>query len=232
MGPAPPASIKPTVADCVTTMKAADPEAPPQEFPSKVFRARDGKTRIDNGEQSVITDPGAKQSILLDHTAKEIRVIPFQPPPEPLPKPPEKPGGPETPAAGVAGFAKPVKVEDLGKKMIDGQEAEGKRFTYKPPKPPPPPKMPEAAPPGAPGVKPPELKAPEAAPPEPPDPEVISEVWTSTKLNVPVLTKTTSPFGEQICKCKYTEVEPPPTMFEIPAEYKKVEFPPPTPPQG
>ncbi|HLH39178.1 MAG TPA: hypothetical protein VKX39_08530 [Bryobacteraceae bacterium] len=46
------------------------------------------------------------------------------------------------------------------------------------------------------------------------------EVWTSTKLALPVLTKTIGPFGERVCVCKCAAVQTPAVMFEPPSGYK------------
>jgi hypothetical protein len=251
VSPNPPTKLPPVSGECLTVLKPPQPDAPQQEFPSKMFRAADGKTRMDYANVSVITDPQKQQSILLDHAAKEARVIPFTPP---KPAPPGIPGAP--PAVPVAKAEAP-KVEDLGKSFIEGHEVEGKKYTFQPPKMPPPPeppkppdmpKPPEMAkppempkPPGVP--KPPDLAkgAAVAKPPQPPTPPpmpempkppeppkpTVQEVWTSTKLKLPVLTKTQGSFGEQICKCKYSEAgEPAASLFQIPPDYKQVKLPP------
>jgi hypothetical protein len=103
-------------------------------------------------------------------------------------------------AAASALPSSPPNVEDLGKSFIDGLEVTGKRFTFQPP--------------SAPGL------------PVVPQAPTVSEVWTSTRLQLPVLTKTTGSFGEQTCRCKYTEsAEPAPSLFEIPPDYRQVEAP-------
>lgn len=45
------------------------------------------------------------------------------------------------------------------------------------------------------------------------------EVWTSTKLQMPVFTRTIGSFGVRTCICKCIQVEPPASMFQIPANY-------------
>jgi hypothetical protein len=58
--------------------------------------------------------------------------------------------------------------------------------------------------------------------PEPPALPTVTEVWTSTQLQIPVLTRITGPFGKQTCHCKnLSGAEPPPSLFEIPEGYKK-----------
>jgi hypothetical protein len=54
----------------------------------------------------------------------------------------------------------------------------------------------------------------------PPGGPVVSwEVWTSIKLQLPVMTRTIGNFGERTCICKCTPVQPPAEIFEIPAGY-------------
>ena len=214
-----------------------------------MFRAGDGKMRIDYGDTSMITDPAEKQSILLDHVRKEARVMPLPPAPPPVAGAP----APMPVAIGVPPGGD-VKVEELGKAFIDGQEVEGRKYTFTPPEPPKPPPMPEppkppempklpeipkppaAAVPKPPGVPAPPVPAPPvpsppmpeppAPPPIPPAP-IVTEVWTSTDLKLPVLTKTTSGFGQQMCRCKYATVaEPAASLFQIPPGYKSVTAPP------
>jgi len=115
-------------------------------------------------------------------------------------------------------------VKDLGKRVVDGHDVEGKEYTLPPPpKPPAPPAMPAPpqvkapALPGAPAM--PELPKPPAPPPVP----VVTEVWTSTKLKVPVLTRITGPFGKQVSHNKnLVGGEPSPALFQVPPDYKKV----------
>ena len=237
----------PVCGDCLTMTQAAQPDVKPQQFPSKLFRAGDGKTRIDYGDTSMITDPAKQQSILLDHVKKEARVLPLPPAPPVLPgAPPPMPLPIGAPPGGD------MKVEELGKAFIDGQEVEGRKYTFTPPEPPKPPPMPEppkppempklpempkppvAGLPKLPGVPvpppipTPPLPAPPAIPepPAPPPVPVVTEVWTSTELKLPVLTKTTSQFGQQMCRCKYAAgAEPAASLFQIPPGYKSVTAP-------
>jgi hypothetical protein len=113
-------------------------------------------------------------------------------------------------------------VEDLGKSMIEGHEVEGKRFTL--PHVPPPPKPPMPQIPGMPKMpKAPVMpKAPSAPPlPKLPPKPNVTEVWTSVKLKIPVLTKVTTAAGEQTTYCKPTSTEEPhPSVFQVPAGYK------------
>ncbi len=168
------------------------------QTPTRMIRSADGKMRLDSGNMSVITDPKSRTTMLLDHLKKEARIGPFDPP---LPKP-ALPGMPQPPAFPMQPPQNPLKVEDLGKSMIDGMEVIGKRYTM-----PPPPAQPQL-----PGM------------PQLPQQNVISEVWTSTQLQTPVLTKTTGAFGEQITKCKCAAIgEPSPAAFQIPPDYKVIQ---------
>jgi len=51
------------------------------------------------------------------------------------------------------------------------------------------------------------------------------EVWTSTKLKMPVLTRTIGSFGVRTCICKCSPVEPPASTFQIPSNYTVVRPP-------
>ncbi len=55
----------------------------------------------------------------------------------------------------------------------------------------------------------------------------IMEVWSSTKLHLPVLTTTTGPFGQQTLRCTHVPGEPDPSKFQIPAGYQQIQAPPP-----
>jgi hypothetical protein len=210
----------PACANCQTTTQYAQGGAP-QQSTSQMFRSSDGKMRVDTGATSVITDPKAQQAILLDHVTKEARIMPLQP------------GMPQVPAPALSmaapGFKPPtpppMQVQDLGKTLLGGQEVDGKRYIVQPPTAPPLPGAPQVpAAPQAPGM--PQL------PPKPnvaPMPTTI-DVWTSTKLAMPVLTQVTGPFGQQTCACSAAQTaEPHPAMFQIPPGYKPVMPSPPAP---
>jgi hypothetical protein len=193
-----------------------------------VWRSSDGKFRLDTPTTSVISDPVSQHTILLDHLKKEAIV---------MPTPPATPGAtvpgvPQAPAAG-APQPPPVHVQDLGKSMIEGHEVEGKRFTLPAMPSPAMPQVPQAKPPGsgqipgtatAPGS--PQPPAVPAAPKPPKIPKMplgpsVTEVWTSVKLKIPVLTKISTPVGEQTTYCKPTSTaEPHPSLFQVPQGYK------------
>jgi len=202
-------------------------------------RSAAGQMRIDYGATSVITNPATQQMQLLDHIKKEFKTIPLPaaalpqltPPGVKIPGMPTAPAQPTPPA---------MSVKDLGIRLIAGHEVAGKQFTLPSLTPPKPPALPQAQIPGMP--KAPAIPGAPGAPPLPvkPDPSaIVSEVWTSTTLHVPVLSRITGSFGQQMCHCKNVAGgEPHPSTFQIPADYKQVGLPPPpqppaiTPPQA
>ncbi len=209
-----PEPLPPACAECVTTTKLAQSGAAPEQTASRKFRSPDGKIRVDTGNTSVITDLKSQQTIVLDHLKQEAQVFPM---PQ-MPPPPPVPGGAPPPPGMPAHSMPPMSVQDLGKGFIEGHEVEGKRYIMQPPQMPQisKPALPQAPkPPGLPGApKPPEMPQ---APPAP----TVSEVWTSTKLKMPVLTKTTGSFGERVEHCKCSELpHPNPALFQIPPGYK------------
>lgn len=199
-----------------------------------MFRASDGKTRIDSGNTSVITAPGAGHALVLDHLKQQaffLRLKPKAPvmPPVALPAKPGAPAQPPPPSAPT------VHVQDLGKGLIEGHEVDGKRYIIQPPKRPAGPPQPPQAPalPQAPGMSaasPPKLPQQTPPPPQPPVP-TVADVWTSSKLGLPMLTKVTGPFGQQTTACKSVAAqEPHPALFQIPPGYKPVMPAPPVKP--
>lgn len=165
-------------------------------------RSSDGKVRVDTGNTSLIHNPKERQAILLDHLKKEARIVPMQTAPPQFGMPPL---GPATPAA-ASPEAPPMKVHDLGKSFIEGQEVDGKRYIIQPP----------AAPVSPQGSQKPGLPA---APPAP----TTVDVWTSSKLGLPVMTQVTGPFGQQTCLCKTAPTaEPHPGLFQIPPGFTPV----------
>jgi len=51
------------------------------------------------------------------------------------------------------------------------------------------------------------------------------EMWTNSKLQMPVFTRTIGSFGVRTCTCKCAQVEPPATAFQIPADYTVIGAP-------
>jgi hypothetical protein len=98
--------------------------------------------------------------------------------------------------------------------LVAGHEVEGKQYTLPPLTPP----KPQAQMPAAPNQ--PQL------PPKPEPQALVSEVWMSTQLHLPVLTRITGSFGQQMCHCKNTVAgEPHPSLFQVPPDYKQVAAP-------
>jgi hypothetical protein len=244
-------------------LQQAGAQSPATQSPFRFSRAADGKTRVDSGNMSVISNPAAAQTIVLNHLKKTATIQPRPSPSPPNPgmpqmpnlSPPGLPGQPQVPG---------VKVEDLGKTVLQGLEVQGKRFVIPPiappkapalqmpsvPKTPQMPGMPAAAlkPPQIPGMpsapktpqipgRPPAPKTPQipgmlsapktpqipGRPPAPaaPQPPATAEVWTSTSMGVPMLTKMSGSFGQltQVCHSAVPG-EPHPSAFQIPQGYK------------
>ena len=223
-------STPPVSAECETITRSALPGASPKQLPWKLFRSGDGKMCADYGDKSLISNPAAQQAILLDHVKKEALLFPMPP----APQPPPGPGG----LMGPVPTAPNISVLNLGKKFVDGHEAEGKQFIVPPPKPfsPPGVNLPASPPlpaagklpalPQLPALAKPLMPGGAATQPHPPSPPHTVEVWTSTKLHVPLLTKVTGSFGQQTNRCKSPSVgEPPASKFQIPSGYKIVEMP-------
>jgi hypothetical protein len=219
------------MADCVTTLQPAQLGASPTETAHQLIRSGDGKMRVDSGNMSVITDPAAQRTILLDHLNKNATSFPMQPP-----QPPGMPAVPGMPPLTPPGLNMPLapqaNIQDLGKRMIEGEEAQGMRIVQ-PPTPPSMPAMPGmpkmpgmSGMPGMPGMpglpgapKPPQPPGLPGAPQLP----TVTDTWTNTKLNLPVLTQIKGDFGQQTCKCKNKAIpEPNPSMFQIPPGYKEL----------
>jgi hypothetical protein len=193
----------------------AAPGSLPAQIAYKMARSITGQLRIDYALTSVIINPAAGVALLLNHVKKEVLqiVLPAVTPPVLPPLAiPGMPAPPVPPAAAMVAI-------DLGIKIVQGIEVQGKQFTLPPLVPPPPPALP-----GLPGA--PALPALAAALP------TIAETWISTKLLMPVLTRITGSFGQQMCHCKNTVPgEPPPTAFQVPPDYKQIGLPPaPAPP--
>jgi hypothetical protein len=246
----PPSSPLPPASAEYETAMHGTPGKSPQVRKWKMFRSSQGETHLDFGKTGLISKPGAGQTILLDHVKREARVVPT-PPAAQAPQPSaQAPGGaPHLPAPPSA----LLHVKDLGKQTIGGHEADGKMYTFQPPKTPaapgaqglpgfkgpklgalpkepglPKPPMPGLAPPGvaAPALKPP------PAPGAPPGKVQTLEVWTHTTLKIPVLTKANGMPGLQGSVCKDAKGgEPPASRFQIPPGYKLIKPKPPALPR-
>lgn len=208
----------PSCSDCATKTQAAG-GSPPTQSASRMWRSSSGNMRIDTPKTSIITIPASQKAILLDHLKKEAVIVPMPP----AQAAPSSSGTPQATAG--AAPPPPMQVQDLGKSTIEGHEVEGKRYilslpqipqlpNLQKPQPPKPPQSASPQPPATPqAAKPPQ-------PPKPPQPN-ITEIWSSVKLKMPVLTKVTTAAGEQTTYCKPTSTEEPhPSLFEIPPGYK------------
>lgn len=202
--PLPP--LPPVSAEYESTVASAQPGATPQQFPWKLSRSGDGKVRLDHGGKSVINDPIQRESITLDHVKKEAMTVPAMAvPQQPQTGQTAMPEGGQAPSPPGA-----PNVKDLGTKLIAEHEAEGKLYTFQPPVLPQPPTAPQP---------------PQPAVPQLQKPQTV-EVWTSKKLGLPLLTKSSGPGGEQMDACKKVSVgEPPPSVFQVPQGYKMVKAP-------
>jgi hypothetical protein len=246
-----PISVPPVTADFTSELQRAETSLPPMQSAYRLTRAAGGNTRLDSGNTSVISNPAADQTILLDHIKKTATIQP------PLSATSSPPGMPPMPHLGAPGLAPPpsAQVEDLGKGVLQGLEVEGKRYVIQPPampdipaapKPsafqapgmpqvpgvpqaPGMPKMP--AMPEVPGIpKVPGAPGSQSAPNAPQGP-TLAEVWTSTSTRLPMLTKINGGFGQitQVCQ-SVIPGEPHPAAFQIPPDYKVIQLSPPKPP--
>jgi len=144
----------------------------------------------------------------------------FQFPPPPLPKMPAKPALPQMP-----GMPQPPQMPG----MPQPPQMPGKPQAPGAPPPPGMPQAPQAPPmPQAPGAPP--LPALPGMPP-PPQVPTVAELWTSTSMRIPMLTKMSGGFGQltQVCQ-RATPGEPHPAAFQIPPDYKVIVPQPPKPP--
>lgn len=245
MFPKPPSPPKlpsppPLSAQFQSKLEPSQPGTAPKQQGWNLIRSSDGKMRIDQGNQSLITNPSTGQTIRLDHVNKEAQVFPMS-------GAPAKPGAPSGGAPSFTPPKSPLNVKDLGKRMIAGHEVEGKSYTYPAPQPPSAPGSPKppnpssgAAPPGVPGLpkppklpgvpglpKPPNLPSGAAPPgvpgsPKPPNPPSGAaapnapppphtlEVWTSPKLQLPLATRLTGGIGKQTTITKQVTPGEPP----------------------
>lgn len=231
-------SIPPVTAEFTSELQRAAAGVAPVQSAYRLTRSADGSTRMDSGNTSMISNPGAGQSIVLDHVAKTAIIQPHPP------AAPALPGMPAMPQPGAPGGTSPSMVQDLGKSVLQGLAVEGKRYVFQPPAipntpaVPKPPAMPNTAgspkPPaiaGAPAVPgaPPLPKAPPL--PQAPPPPIVAEVWSSAKVGLPMLTKMSGGFGQVTHVCQgAVPGEPHPAAFQIPPDYKVIQVTPPKPP--
>jgi hypothetical protein len=212
-------AVPPLSAEYHNTIQPADPQLPPSTSITKLAIASTGASRMDFGDTSVINDAAAKKTIFLNHAKKEARLIPTPPPVPPAPELPnlQLPGAPPPLPSAPA----PLDVKDLGKRYLAGHEVHGKQYVFPPPVIPEPPKLPELEMPEM--AVDPDLPPLPPAPPPPPLKETVSEVWSSTSLLIPMLSRTVTSWGNQVSHCKNAlPGEPDPALFEIPPDYKQM----------
>jgi len=219
------------MAEYVSTLQPAGAaaSAPPQQTAYRLFRSSDGKTRVDTGNTSVINDPAAGKTIVLDHLKKTAQITPSLPQAPPIPGMPQMPQMPGMPAAPGMPQVPQIHMQDLGKSFMQGQEVEGKRYTIQPPAMPPMPQMPQMAKPPVPAMpqmpQAPGMPKPPAMPQMPPKPPLptTAEVWTSPKLQLPMASQINGAFGQQTSICqKAVPGEPNPAIFQAPPDYKQI----------
>ncbi|MGB7762719.1 MAG: hypothetical protein WBL61_22990 [Bryobacteraceae bacterium] len=142
MSPFPPPSVPPATAEYTNSVQPPKPGAPPVQSAYRFHRSSDGKTRVDSGTTSMISNPAAGHTILLDHVKKTALVTPT-PPPAPQAPAPQMPQASAPAPPGAAPQPPGVHVQDLGKSVFQGHEVEGKRYVIQPPAPPQTPGMPK-----------------------------------------------------------------------------------------
>ena len=246
VSPKPPDFAPPVTAEYTSAVQPPKPGAQPVQSAFRFSRATDGKTRVDSGNLSVISNPAAGQTIVLDHVKKTATI---QAAPPPAPQAPGLPQTPQSPHLGApaAPTAPSMQMQDLGKSVFKGHEVEGKRYVIQPPPPPQMPGMPKAPQlpgmpkaPQMPGMKAPQMAgapAPPKAPgvpgaPPPPTPAIPAkpqspttvEAWTSMSMRLPMATRMTGSFGQMTQMCHAaTPGEPHPSAFQIPPGYKVIQ---------
>ncbi len=193
-----------------TTQTLADGTRITRKSNGLVYRSVEGRTRREQTLSALgqiplegqprqlvfINDPVAGAHYVLDVQDHSARKLPFRDSPPPTPEgPPEFAGPPDS-----------VKTEALGKKTIEGVEAEGTLSTI-------------TIPAGRIGNDRP-LK-------------IVSERWYSPELQIVVLSKHNDPFsGENVYQLKgISREEPASTLFAVPADYRVTEEHPPGPPR-
>lgn len=189
-----PPSLPAACADCIETTNFVQAGLAPLQNAMQQFRSAEGKMRINLGMMSLISNPLTQVRMILNHASLEVRII--QPPQ--IPGAPQVPGikMPQIPQIPGMQFGLPQIAADISKAAQIAQLGKALIDGHE-----------------AQGVR--YLIGAAAA-------LTVWEMWTSTKLSLPVLTKLTASFGERVCVCKCTAIETPPSMYEIPPGYKVV----------
>ncbi len=126
--------LPPVTAEYTSATKLPQPNVPPVQSSYRFTRATSGQTRTDSGNTSVISNPAAGQTIVLDHLKKTATI---QTAPPPMPTVPGMPAMPHFAPPGLpqAPQAPHIQMQDLGKGVLQGHEVEGKKYLI-PPQPP------------------------------------------------------------------------------------------------
>jgi len=187
-------------AECMETVQLSLPGALLQQLPTRLFRSLEGQLRFDFGTMSLVIDPIAGIRMMLDHVALEARMLAAA---VQLPGMPGMPGMPQMPGMAMPPIPSAgvnFNIVKLGKAILEGLEVEGIQYVFA------------------------------ILDPLKPPPITLWEIWTSTKLQLPVMTKIIGAFGQRINICKCVGVPPPPTAFQVPPGYTVIPPPSPMPP--
>ena len=183
----PPAKVLPVAAEMVTV---ADHPQGTATSSAKFFRDADSRTRVEQGDIAVISDPVKGESYVLKMADKiAIPAKPAQPEPKlpnpalPLPKPPPLP-----------------KPASLGEKVIDGVKVQGKRYTM-----PQPPKLPDA---------------PEHAMPPPPTVEVWTSPELQLPIQTSTIDPKSGAKSVTELRNIRQNAKLEPSLFEVPKDFK------------
>ncbi len=121
MAPKLPVPLAPVTAEYTSAMQLPKTSVPPVQSSYRFTRATAGQTRIDSGNTSVISNPAAGQTIVLDHLKKTATI---QTAPPPMPTVPGMPAMPQFAPPGIpkGPQAPHIQVQDLGKGVLQGHE--------------------------------------------------------------------------------------------------------------
>lgn len=187
-------SLPAACADCIETTRFAQAGLAPLQNAMQQFRSIEGKLRFNFGLNSLIVNPLTGLRALLNHTTLEARILS-------LPAVPGMPPIPRLPGFMIPGLPgmPPIPQLAAAAAMATQLEQLGKALI----------EGHEVQ-----GMR--YLFAAGSA-------LALWEIWNSTKLSLPVMTRTVGSFGERVNLCKCTAVQPPAAMFEIPSNYKIIQ---------
>ena len=110
-------SVPPATAEYTSSVQPPSPGFPPVQTAHRFTRASDGKTRVDSGTTSVISNPAAGHTIVLDHLKKTALVTPT-PPPAPQPAAPQMPQASPPAFPGAPPQPPGIQSQNLGKSVF------------------------------------------------------------------------------------------------------------------